>query len=194
VALKDLASLVDPRIKMPIRGKVYTPPPLSGMLGLYLRQASGLSNLVMSDADEAAIAAAVGRLMPLPDDLAALSLPELMLGPAYGEMISDGVPDALIWVATKTLMISATAGDEAAEAFWNSGGDPKALLPSRAARRAAGKPTDGATATRSPANGSGTSSRRKKSRRQRAPRSTGPTSSPGSPNSSQTSAASLEST
>lgn len=173
MALSDLAKLVDPRMAMPILGKVYRPPILTGFLGLWLRQSQGLAALAMADAEPEAMQQAFERMPDLPDDLARLSMPELLLGHAYHEMIADRVPDAYIWIATKTVMLSALNGDEAAEAYWNSGGDPKALLPNRADRRTATRSTAGANVTQSPASTSGTNSRRKNRRKNKRSRSSG---------------------
>jgi hypothetical protein len=107
------------------------------------------------------------------DDGEEFDLYKLLLGDVLAEMKADKVPWPKIQFCANTALIWIAMGDQAAEAYWISGGDPKAspLSANRAQRRAAEfKRTDAANTTNEPESMSGTrrptrSSRRRANRR-----------------------------
>ncbi|GAA5056466.1 DUF7426 family protein [Streptomyces similanensis] len=127
MAFKELGALLDAGLPLPIGGKTYTVPPPSAKTGLRVQ------NVMQA----AATAAGGGKVSDaVLDDAAELDLYRDVLGTAYAEMIADGVK----WPALKHCAMTAVAwiiqDEDAAERYWNSGGDPSQLAPNRATRRA----------------------------------------------------------
>lgn len=101
-----------------------------------------------------------------------MTLAQRVLGTAYDQMRADGVADAYIEFCGETAFIWIISGDEAAETYWKSGGDPERLARgNRADRRAAAKAGGTSTGedggTRPQASTSGTTSRTRSGRRSR---------------------------
>jgi hypothetical protein len=112
------------------------------------------------------------QLPELPDG--DMTLTQRVLGSAYDQMRADGVADVHIEFCSETAYIWIISGEEAAELYWKSGGDPERLARGnradrRAAAKAGGTSTAGDGETKPPASTSGTRSRRK-SRRGSRPR------------------------
>jgi hypothetical protein len=110
-------------------------------------------------AAQAAKAAEIGEPLDTValDDDAEVDLYRDALGTAYDEMLADRVPWPMLKVAGVTAWLDAAVSREAAEAYWNTAGnpDPEALAGNRATRRAADR------STRRPASASGTTRARK---------------------------------
>lgn len=131
---QDLDDFFDAALELPISGKVYRIPSPDPEVGLYVQRLM-----------EAAAWINDGQLPPgeapklkLNDD-EEVDLYETVMGSAMAEMRADKVPWAKIMLAAQTAFIWIGAGDAAAEAFWTSGGDPKAVSTqanNRAERRA----------------------------------------------------------
>lgn len=174
MALKDFTEFVEP-LTIPIRGKVYTIPPVSTSLGLKLtlvaEHAATIFQVVERNQEAARKAAEAGEEPPEPeplpefeleDDEAEEDLQKKMLGNAYDQMVEDDVPFMAIKIAGMTAYHDFLYGREAAEAFWNSGGDPKAVAQTWSESTGSTMSTDEATTTKRPASTSGTKPRKKK--------------------------------
>lgn len=119
--------------------KQYTIPPISYELGLELRAYQEKLNEVMEVINKNAEAAKEAREKkedpPTPTPLPEYEFeddegptPENMLGKkVLNLMKKNNEPEELVDVATQTVWVDFLYGREAAEQFWNSGGDPKAL-------------------------------------------------------------------
>lgn len=125
-------------LQLPIGDKVYTIPGLS--------IAAGVKLTALID----------GTLKETPNDDEFL---HMMLGTAYDEMLADEVPERAINLAWKTVMAEFKSNRETAEAFWESGGNPKAPDPSPVSTPSPN--TGKAPTTRKRAATSGTNSPRK---------------------------------
>lgn len=151
MAFRDLSEVLDAGLSLPYKGKSYTVPPVDAETGLRLQRLAEV-------AAQAAKAAERGE--PLDeialDDDEEVDLYRDALGTAYDEMLADRVPWPMLKVAGVTAWLDAAVSREAAEAYWNSAGnpDPEALAGNRATRRAA-------RSTRRPASASGTTRTRK---------------------------------
>lgn len=161
---RDLNEFFDPGLRLPIGGKKYQIPPIDAETGLYCQALvdAGLAEAQGSTPSEADTA----KL----DDLAERDLYRDLLGPAYDQMIRDGVSWPALQHAAQTALIHFTAGEEAAEEFWLSGGKPQPRQPGdhKAAggqtRQRSSRSTGAASTTRQRASTSGTTSRSGSSR------------------------------
>lgn len=162
---QNLDDFFDAALELPIGKKVYRIPSPSADVGLYVQRLM-----------EAAAWINDGQLPPgdapklkLNDD-EEVDLYQVVMGPAMDEMKADGVLWSKIMLAAQTAFIWIGAGDAAAEAFWASSGDPKAVsmqANNRAERREqASKRTAEAHTTRPQASMSGTTRRRRRGNRQ----------------------------
>ena len=139
----------------------YTIPLASAELGLWCQTIATARS--RDDIDEDALPELPGKL----------TLAQRVLGTAYEQMCDDGVPFAHMEFAAHTAFIWITLGEEQAQAYWESGGDPNAVRPvtnraeRRAAERAGGTSTDAASETPSADFTSGTRSRTRSGRRSR---------------------------
>lgn len=142
---QDLDDFFDAALELPIGGKIYRIPSPTAEVGLYVQR-------IM----EAAAWINDGQLPPgeAPklklDDDEEVDLYEMVMGPALAEMHADKVAWSKIMLAAQTAFIWIGAGDAAAEAFWTSGGDPKAVsiqANNRAERRAQESKRTGAEST-----------------------------------------------
>jgi hypothetical protein len=89
------------------------------------------------------------------------------LGAAYEQMLEDGVSFQAIGRAATTAVFDATSGRETAQAFWESGGNPKAMQDwAKRQQKTNSKPSARSTAaarkTPSRASTSGTTTSRKR--------------------------------
>lgn len=164
-------------IKLPIGGKEYTLPTVSAELGVRLTLIAERSSEVMRIAiknDEARQAAeANGEPAPEPEPIPDFQIDGVesvddmnkeLLGPLYDEMVADGVPFEALVLAGQTATHDFLYGREAAEAYWNSGGDPKAVAETLPAANVFSQSTDAENTTKPPASTSGTKPQAKKSK------------------------------
>ncbi len=120
MAFKDASEIIGAGMALPIRGKVYTIPPVSAEVGITLENIAKV----------AILATGKGHREPTEAELEALQLDDVaekvhartVLGPAYDEMVADGVDYEAIKLALRTATIWAVDSLEAAEKFWNAGG------------------------------------------------------------------------
>ncbi|MEU8950895.1 hypothetical protein [Streptomyces sp. NPDC048489] len=143
MAFNELGELLDGTLKLPISGKTYVVPAPPASTGLR----------VQAIMQAAATAADGGKINePILADAAERDMYLDVLGTAHAEMIADGVDWPTLKHAAVTAMVWIVQSKDAAERYWNSGGDPSQLAPNRKARRsssAAAKSTQyrGSTST-----------------------------------------------
>lgn len=184
--LGDLDRYYDPGLTLIVLGREYTVPLASAEVGLWCRRLAPAAARLhqASTAEQAQQAAAEIETLPTPPGLAGLTLPEVLLGDVFGQMVADGVPDVFVQYCGMTALMYVLGGDDLAARWWQSGGRPEPMAPAanraerRAVRRRGGSSpttsTAGATTTRLPGSGTGTNSR--KNGRRRGSGSTGRTS------------------
>lgn len=148
-----LDELFDETLELPIKGKTYRIPSPSAEDGLRVQRITTMATRLMEKGE------AVDT--ELLDDDEERDLIELCLGPAQAEMVANKVDWSWLRHAGLTAMFWITAGADAAEKYWNSGGNPELMAPNRETRRAA-KKNGSAAAKSTPKRGStsGTSVRR----------------------------------
>lgn len=133
MAFEDYTTFIEP-IKIPIHGKEYTLPMVGAKLGVRItivaEQAKRRLQIQMSNDQAAAEAEEVGLPAPEPEPLPEYTMKDAtakeLLGDVYEEMVEDDIPLILVELAAQTAYHDFLFGRAAAEAFWNSGGDPKA--------------------------------------------------------------------
>lgn len=152
MAFRDLGELLDAGLALPIRGKVYTVPPVDAETGLKLQRLAEVAAQVAEATENGGSLDGVAL-----DDAAEVDLYRDALGSAYEEMLADRVSWPALKLAGVTAWLDAAVGREAAEAYWNAAGSPEASAGNRETRRAA------ARSTRRPASESGTTRTRKAS-------------------------------
>lgn len=163
-------------IELPIGGKTYTLPSVSAELGVRLTLIAERSAEILTIAarnDEArAKAAEAGEpepeLEPLPDfEIEGIDkvddMNKALLGPLYDQMVADGVPFEALVMAGQVATHDFLYGRAAAEAYWNSGGDPKAVAETLPAANVFSQSTGAENTTPTQASTSGTKPRPKKS-------------------------------
>lgn len=114
--MDDLATLLDPTLRLPIGGKQYVVPAPTARVGLRLEALL-------------AVAVATNAGTELPDRFKdALQVDEPVdlvkdaLGPAYDEMVDDGLSLPLIRHAGQTAFRHWTSGPAAGAAYWAAAG------------------------------------------------------------------------
>lgn len=147
MAFKDVSELLDETLRLPVRGRTYTVPAPSAAMGLRTQKLIAL-------AAQAADGHAVELDSELMSDDEEDRFYEKLLGDAYDELLDDGVSWPVLKHIAVTVMVWIAKNKDAAEEFWNSGGDPNRMAPNRQARR-----SGGANTTRSRTSTSGTSTR-----------------------------------
>lgn len=170
MAFEDYSTFIEP-IKIPIHGKEYTMPMVGAQLGvritLMAEQAKRRMQVQMQNDQAAAEAEEVGLDAPEPEPLPEYTIEDAttkeLLGDVYQEMIDDDVPLILVELAAQTVYHDFLFGREAAEAFWNSGGDPKATAKALPALNLFTMSGVEETTTQTPASTSGTKSQTKSS-------------------------------
>lgn len=132
MAFRDLDEFFADFLELPIGGKTYRVPDVPAADGLWAQR-------IVEEIRKAKRAgdADAGKL----DDGDERLLYQRMLGPVFDEMMADGVGWSKVTHAGMTAFIWATNDREAAEKYWESGGDPEALgsagsTQNRASRRA----------------------------------------------------------
>ncbi|MFF9261995.1 DUF7426 family protein [Streptomyces longwoodensis] len=147
MAFQALGELLDETLALPIGDKTYTIPAPSAETGLR----------VQAIMQAAAVAADGGKVdEPLLKDAAERDMYRDVLGTAHTEMVADGVSWPQLKHCAVTAMVWIVQNAEAAERYWNSGGDPNRLAPNRKARRSS---SGAASTTRSRGSGSSTTPR-----------------------------------
>ncbi|MDQ0894424.1 DUF7426 family protein [Agromyces ramosus] len=130
--LREYNEFADGPLEFPIGGKVYTAPEVSIPLGLRL------NNIATGEAEQ---------------DLPAVELYKLLLGPVWDEMIADGVPLNAAMRAGMVAMNDFQYGREYAVATWEAGLNPKAaaeLMASQHGNRASRRSKSTAAARKTP--------------------------------------------
>lgn len=149
----------DEALQLTWRGKTYSIPPVDARTGLRIERVMAAAEQAARDKDAK------------PDDQVLSDMDELdlypdVLGPVYDEMLDDGISFRRLKLAATAAMMWTVYDEAVAVEFWEAGG--KAPAPAnRQQRRAETTRTGGASTTKRPASGSGTSTRRKPSDRQR---------------------------
>lgn len=148
-----LDELFDECLELPIKGKTYKVPSPSAEDGLRVQRITTMATKLFDKGE------AVDT--ELLDDDEEADLIRLCLGPTQDEMVANGVDWSWLRHAGLTAMFWITAGADAAEKYWNSGGNPELMAPNREARRAAKKSgSAAASATKKRGSTSGTSARK----------------------------------
>jgi hypothetical protein len=148
VAFQQLGELLDSTLALPVGDKTYTVPAPSAATGL----------LVQAIMQAAATAADGGQVdEAILADAAERDMYADVLGTAHAEMVADGVDWPTLKHSAVTAMVWIVQNKDAAERYWNAGGDPSRLAPNRKARRSSdtAKSTQsrGSTSTTSPRQG-----------------------------------------
>lgn len=131
----DFDDFTDASLKLPVAGKTYVTPSPDAKTGLLCqRLVAGTTTLAlggeMSDAETQQILS----------DNDERELYERILGPAWDEMLADGVPWHVLQLAGTTALIWIVNGEAAAEECWNlRGHTPKAEPKPPADRKASAK-------------------------------------------------------
>lgn len=164
MAFKALNEVFDGRLALPGKdGKIYRVPEPDAELGSWCTAmfAAGVAINIGEKPPE-------GGLPPLQlDDDAEDAMYRRVLGQELlDELRADGYGHVTIRLFGQTAFIWIAAGNEAAEAFWNAGGDPKAPAQTRAIKRAtrqatgSTRSTAGASTTPRAGSTNGTTSRK----------------------------------
>lgn len=156
-----LDELFDETLELPIKGKTYKIPSPSAEDGLKVQRITTMASRLMEKGE------AVDT--ELLDDDEEADLISLCLGSAQAEMVANGVDWVWLRHAGLTAMFWITAGADAAEKYWASGGNPELMAPNRETRRAQAKTgSAAANGTRKRGSTSGTSGRKATGKGQRA--------------------------
>ena len=125
MSFKDLADFFDPTLPLLIGGKTYTVPSPSAATGLFVQQVMGVAANVQAgnEVDDQSLAS-----LTL-DDAQEKNLYKRLLGPVYDEFVADELSWEHIKHAGTTCMIWVAQDRDAAEAFWNTGGQPAPKAP-----------------------------------------------------------------
>lgn len=169
MAFEALDELLDESIRLPLPGRdgtrreyaIPSPPAEDGLL----------VERIIGEFRQAARENTRPDLEFLNDD-EERDLYRLVLGPAYDEMVENGVPWAWLKHASMTAMVWISTGTQAAENYWaTKGGRPEPQAPNRATRRASTRKGSSPAAKSTPKRGSqsGTSTPRATARKQPAP-------------------------
>ena len=160
MAFQEYEEITEP-LRLPIKGKLYTIPPVSVKVGLLLN----------------GIAAGTESIEGMPE----VDQWRLVLGSALDEMIADDVPKEAVERAALTATADVTAGRVIAERVWEAGIDPNfraAMITAALEKSLTTLPnTEVESATPSPESMSGTNSpqatkpRKSAARNSRGPRS-----------------------
>jgi hypothetical protein len=144
VAFQALGELLDEGLSLPVNDKTYRVPPPSAATGLR----------VQAIMQAAAVAADGGQIdEAVLKDAAERDMYRDVLGTAHAEMVADDVAWPTLKHCAVTAMVWIVQNKDAAERYWNSGGDPSRLAPNRKQRRSS---SDAANKTRSRGSSSGT--------------------------------------
>lgn len=122
MAFKELDEWFDSSLKLPIKGKVYRIESVDAATGVWCQRLMSVavqasSGKKVSEKDVASLDL---------DDDQELDLYQRTMGDTYAEMVDDGIPWEWIKHAGTTTLLWIANGTDAAEAFWNAGGNPEA--------------------------------------------------------------------
>jgi len=173
VAFESYESFAN-NIELPIHGKTYKLPEVSAKLGvrinLILEQ--GREAVEIEERNRAAAEAAkkAGKEAPTPEPVpdiaeadASISTKELLGEELYNQMVEDGIPSRAIGMASQVIYHDFIFGRDAAEAYWNSDGDPKEVAKTLPALNLFSTSGEEESTTKKPASTSGTKSKTKSS-------------------------------
>lgn len=172
MAFEDFKSFTEP-LRLPYDNeRIYEIPPVSAVVGTKLmvisQQAAELVRITQENEEAAAEAKRKKKAAPKPKPLPEVEFqdevgptPEVMLGDIYQQMLDDGCPLDFVNMATMTAYQDFLFGRETAEAYWNSGGDPKAVAKTMTALTGSTTFTAAGNMTRRQASTSGTKPRKK---------------------------------
>ncbi|PSK95767.1 hypothetical protein CLV30_12819 [Haloactinopolyspora alba] len=148
----DVSEFLAPDLVLPYRGKKYRVPAPPAKAGMRIQAYWSLGVAVHAGATprEDQAKALLG------DDEEA-GFYQDTLGPAYEEMVEDGVPLPVLRHAAITALFDVVHGRQAAQDYWTSPAGKATTA------RATSSSTGGASTTKKRASGSGTKSRQKKS-------------------------------
>ena len=163
-------------IELPIGGKTYTLPSVSAAVGvrvtLIAERSSEVLTIAARNEEARAKAAANGEPEPELEEVPDFEIEGVdkiedlnkeLLGPVYDKMVADGVPYEALVMAGQVATHDFLYGRAAAEAYWNSGGDPKAVAETLPAANVFSQSTGAENTTPTQASTSGTKPRPKKS-------------------------------
>jgi hypothetical protein len=153
MSFNEIDELLDDGIYLPAGGKRYRIPSPDAELGLWCQRVLGAGIAINAGQEPP-------KLQALPQSLNDDEERELyirLLGPAWQEMLADGVSWERVRLIGQTVFVWVGGGREMAELYWNSGGDPK-VSTNRANRRAGSTGSAGASTTKARASTSGTRS------------------------------------
>ena len=143
------------QLVLPYRGKEYRINPVSAKVGLRVER-------IISAAERSARGAERdGDQEQVLSDSDELDLYPDLLGDTYDELLEDGATFIRLKLAATAVMMWTVYDEEVALEYWNAGG--KAPAPNREQRRAKTTRTGGASSTKRPGSGTGTSTRAKRS-------------------------------
>ncbi|HET6915576.1 MAG TPA: hypothetical protein VFH56_05745 [Acidimicrobiales bacterium] len=119
--MRDLDEFFNPTLRLPIHGKVYVVASPDAKTGLRVQRLMSVG----------AYAAAGGEVTD--DDLDSLEFDDdeerdlylRILGPAYDEMVADGLPWEIVQHAGQTALTWVAFGRDAADRIWESVGEPQ---------------------------------------------------------------------
>lgn len=157
---QDFTSFFEP-IRVAYNGKEYTLPLVSAKLGSYLKLISEQASKVVQtveeneerlknakEGEEPELKELPELEVKLPKEYKGKETHELMLGDELlDEMYEDGAPYTFMVHAGMTLYYDFVFGRSTALAYWNSGGDPKAVSRSLPGANSFTKNTDEETTT-----------------------------------------------
>lgn len=145
MGFQELDELLDPTLRLPIKGRTYVVPAPPAKVGLRVtRLVAAAGQAAQGQEFDAELVADEEEEVLYAD----------VLGSAYAEMVDAGVSWPELKHASVTAMLWVAKDKATAEKFWNSGGDPNLMAPNRETRR-----SGGANTTRSQGSTSGTSTR-----------------------------------
>lgn len=151
MGFRDLDEFFRPSLKLPIRGKVYEVHSPDAVTGLWAQRLMSSATRAAKDENAELTEEQANSLML--DDQEEADLYKRLLGPAFQEMVDDGVNWEMLKHAGMTALIWAAGNTEAAETYWNNpDGLPETPTP-KPSRRVSG------STTRTRASTSGTKSR-----------------------------------
>ncbi|MFD9879996.1 hypothetical protein ACFWZT_00840 [Streptomyces alboflavus] len=158
MAFEPIDELLDETLTLPLKGRRYTIPAPSAETGLRVQAIVQAAAVAASGGDVDATVLGTADEIDLYRDV---------LGTAYGQMLADGITWPALKAAARTAVVWIVQDKATAERVWAAGGDPSHLTPPNRQQCR----SDGANTTKSPASGSGTSSRPAPPRaKRRAPR------------------------
>lgn len=142
-SFEDVAEYFDDTLKLPVSGKTYTIQGPSAELGLLCQRRW----IAMSAATEGQQVTEAERDRIRLDDAEEELFTQRLLGPAWDQMVADGVSFALLQHVGLTVFLWVVAGTESAEEFWQAPKDQAKPKPNRASRRHGGTSSPKASTT-----------------------------------------------